>query len=137
MNETAFKLGQFLSAADIVHAGYCADVRGGKMPPSLLGNQVFVMAQTAPVKALAVLTRRWKPYDGWVKKTKWENKKTDRLDIKTALRHANEMKLLSEELAETLPGCPVDDAFRAELLLGYIAGFPKKEIPDNICSQNQ
>jgi len=72
MNETAFKLGQLLAAADVVHAGYCADVRGGDVPPALLGNQVFVMAQTAPAKALAMLCRRWKPYDGWAKKTAHE-----------------------------------------------------------------
>ena len=45
MQGTAFKLGQLLAAADIVHAGYCADVRGGAVPPALLGNQVFAMAQ--------------------------------------------------------------------------------------------
>ena len=59
MNDTAFRLGQLLAAADAVHAGYCADVRGGATPPSLLGNQFFVMAQTSPVKALSALARRW------------------------------------------------------------------------------
>jgi hypothetical protein len=145
MKEAAFKLGQLLAAADVVHAGYCADVRGGDIPSSLLGNQVFGMAQIAPTKALATLCRRWKPYGGWAKKAAREpyridamiaskekderKRKTDQQrgwDIKRALRHAREMGPLADELASTLADT-ADDAFRAELLLGYMAGLPKKE----------
>ena len=117
MNDAAFKLGQLLAAADMVHAGYCADVRGGEVPPSLLGNQVFCMAQTVPVKALSMLCRRWKPYDGWAHKAARERSRADTMitskkkdeqqrgwDIKKALRHAREMRLLAAELAATLPG---------------------------------
>ncbi len=140
MHETAFKLGQLLAAADVVHAGYCADVRGGAVPPALLGNQVFAMAQSAPAKALATLCRRWKPYDGWAKKASREpnragsliagNKKDEQQrgwDIKKALRHVREMGPLAAELASELGDCRVDDVFRAELLLGYIAGLPKSQ----------
>jgi hypothetical protein len=137
MKETAFKLGQLLAAADIVHAGYCADVRKGDVPPALLGNQIFTIAQTAPVKALSMLGRRWKPYAGWAKKamrdTKWaeelinsgKNKDVQRgWDIKKALRYAREMGSLAPTIAQSLNDCRVDDVFRAELLLGYMAGFP-------------
>lgn len=140
MNEAAFKLGQLLAAADVVHAGYCADVRGGAVPPSLLGNQVFTMAQTDPVRALATLCRRWKPYDGWAKKAVRERNRVESLlasnekheqqrgwDIKKALRYAREVGSIAAELAPTLTACRVDDAFRAELLLGYIAGLPKAQ----------
>ncbi len=140
MNDVAFRLGQLLAAADVVHAGYCADVRGGDLPPALLGNQVFTMAQVAPVKALAVLSRRWKPYDGWAKRVAREPKRADMLigskkkdeqqrgwDIRRALRHAREMRPLASELASALGDCCVNDVFRAELLLGYIAGFPKAQ----------
>ena len=141
MNDAAFKLGQLLASADVVHAGYCADVRGGSVPPSLLGNQVFGMAQTNPTKALAVLCRRWKPYDGWARKTDRERNRIDSLtaedrgkgdnqrgwDVKKALRSARGMRSLASELASILDGCRVDDAFRAELLLGYLAGVPKPD----------
>jgi hypothetical protein len=143
MNETAFKLGQLLAAADVVHAGYCADVRGGAVPPSLLGNQIFAMAQTAPTKALAMFCRRWKPYGGWAKKAAREPNRAETLieskqkgdqqrgwDIKKALRHAREMEPLAAELAPALEGCRVDDTFLAELLLGYIAGLPKTQKAD-------
>ena len=51
-----------------------------------------------------------------------------------ALRHAREVRALADELGRSLPDCTVDDVFRAELLLGYIAGLPKpqkEEGPDN------
>jgi hypothetical protein len=140
MNDAAFKLGQLLAAADTVHAGYCADARGGGLPPSLLGNQFFTMALSAPAKALAMLSRRWKPYAGWATKAAREperiaelvaSKKKDEerrgWDIRKALRQAREVTPLAEELAQTLPSCVVDDTFRAEMLLGYIAGLPKSE----------
>jgi hypothetical protein len=137
MNDSAFKLGQLLAAADAVHAGYCADVRGGEVPPSLLGNQVFTMAQTAPATALAVLCRRWKPYAGWANKAARErnteslvnskDKREERRgwDIRIALRQAREMAPLAEALRSGLDSCVPDDRFRAELLLGYVAGIPK------------
>ena len=138
MSDVAFKLGQLLAAADMVHAGYCADVRGGSLPPSLLGNQVFGMAQAAPAKALATLCRRWKPYDGWAKKAARDRNRVVELvaskkaddqqrgwDIRKALRHAREVGRLAGDLAPALADCRVNDTFRAELLLGYMAGLPK------------
>lgn len=143
MSDTAFKLGQLLAAADMVHAGYCADVRGGDVPPSLLGNQVFTMAQAAPAKALATLCRRWKPYDGWAKKAARERSRAEKLvgsknaderqrgwDIRKALRHAREIGRLADELGPALADYRVNDTFRAELLLGYMAGLPKAQRDD-------
>jgi hypothetical protein len=140
MNDSAFKLGQLLAAADAVHAGYCADVRGGAVPPSLLGNQMFAIAQTAPVKALAMLSRRWKPYNGWATKVACQRRRADTLiaskrqedqqrgwAVKIAIRHVREMKKLCAELAEAIAGVVANDTFRAELLLGYVAGIPKAE----------
>ena len=138
MENAAFKFGQLLAAADVVHAGYCADVRGGDMPPSLLGNQVFTMAQKAPTKALAMLCRRWKPYDGWAKKAARQPGRADGLtaskdkteqqrgwSIKKALRQSREMGTLASDLAPALRSCTPNATFQAELLLGYIAGLPK------------
>jgi len=144
MNHAAFKFGQLLAAADVVHAGYCADVRGGDVPPSLLGNQVFAMAQTSPAKALDALCRRWKPYEGWAAKAlraidAKANRRRDELmresknrlesqrgwDITRALSVARRIRPLAEELRPVVAASDTGDAFRAELLLGYIAGLPK------------
>jgi hypothetical protein len=139
MSDPAFKLGQLLAVADAVHAGYCADVRQGDMPPTLLGNSVLSMAQTKPIKALAVLCGRWKPYGAWAKRVTNARKTADRLveaktredqergwAIRRALSQASRASEISAELSQSLPES-AHDAFRAELLLGYIAGLPKNE----------
>ena len=144
MSETAFKLGQLLAAVDKVHVGYCADVRKGSLPSSLLGNQLLTMAQGSPAKALALLARRWKPYSGWackaehdplrhmdVKTSIAKDKQQSEWDIRSALRHAREIKPLAADLASALEGSQTNDIFRAELLLGYLAGLPKTEFTDN------
>lgn len=137
MNDFAFKLGQFLAAADKVHAGYCVDVRGGALPPSLLGNQVLTMAGTAPERALAALEARWRPYRAWANRPQtgtakakfsaWRDSKNDDerwcgWAVKEALDSNRAMESLSTELHERgFTGAP-GDVFRAELLLGYLSG---------------
>lgn len=139
MKDGAFRLGQLLAMADAVHVGYCMDVRGGVVPPTLLGNSVLATAQTDPQRALAVLCRRWKPYWGW--RTRADGEEAQRLTqsedakgrakgwaIRTALSQAKRFKPFAAELAHVLPtASDIDDAFRAELLLGYVAGLPKAE----------
>jgi hypothetical protein len=58
-------------------------------------------------------------------------------DMKKAVRHAREMKPLADTLAKALPGCSVDDAFRAKLLLGYIAGLPPAQQSDSRSTNNE
>jgi hypothetical protein len=139
MTETAFKLGQLLSAADAVHIGYCADLRGGDVPPTLLGNAVFAIAGRDPIRALNVLQGRWKPYGAWARRsghvTGKVGKSDDQLawDMRRGLSQARLAGQLCAELRTALQNIPVDDRFRAELLLGYVAGIerPKKPTDDN------
>lgn len=142
MSESAFKLGQLLAVADVVHAGYCADLRGGDVPPTLLGNSVLTMAQANPIKALAVLCGRWKPYGAWAKRSAIVRERADQLvadqdrskqDRGWAIRRAASQSMRVSEISTGLSGAlpqRTDDRFRAELLLGYIAGLPKIEKPD-------
>jgi hypothetical protein len=135
MNDVPFKLGQLLAVADTVHAGYCMDVRHGDVPPTLLGNSVLATAQSDPTKALAVLSRRWAPYAAWAKrprvrelgeKLKNSDNKKDQSrgwSILGALSRARRADELCRELHGRLSQ-KVDDKFRAELLLGYVAGLP-------------
>ncbi len=136
MNDAAFRLGQLLSVADVVHAGYCADVRQGQVPPALLGNSVLTMAQANPAKALAALGRRWKPYASWAKRASAaeaaklrDSAKPDQKDrgwkISQAIWQYRRVAEISAELHGRLPQT-ADDVFRAELLLGYVAGLPPR-----------
>jgi hypothetical protein len=139
MSDVAFKLGQLLAVADAVHVGYCTDMRGGDVPPTLLGNSVLATAQSNPTKALAVLSRRWKPYAAWAKRpavpaeagrlTKSRDKKEQKRGWAMVIAVSQARR--ADELCRTLHGRlprhanDVDDAFRAELLLGYVAGLPR------------
>jgi hypothetical protein len=144
MEGPAFKLGQLLAVADAVHAGYCADVRTGAMPPSLLGNQFFGMVQANPTAGLAALSRRWKPYSGWASKAARDigrfrgltaSSSLDEKDrgwlILNAIRQAREVSKLAAELAPAVSQMPrADDLFKAEMLLGYLAGLPREQRPE-------
>jgi hypothetical protein len=136
MNEAAFRLGQLLSIADVVHAGYCADVRQGRVPPALVGNAVLTMAQANPAKALAALGRRWKPYASWAKRASAteaaklrDSAKPDQKDRGWKISQAIWQHRRAAEICAALHGQlpqTADDVFRAELLLGYVAGLPPK-----------
>lgn len=148
MNDMGFKLGQLLSAMDAVHMGYCADVRGGQIPPTLIGNSVFATAGRDPVRALSILCARWKPYDAWAKRKRntfqqssgagesrdqsGEQKKASFNPVARGLSQAGLARQLCTELHETFHSLkvPPTEQFRAELLLGYVAGTkpePKSE----------
>lgn len=140
MDDAGFKLGQLLAAADAVHIGYCADMRGGDVPPTLLGNSVFATAGRHPVRALDILCGRWKPYGAWARRGDRIAAKAEMLrnlkDKKDKDLGAHMMRGLSQaswagdlcsELKGRLDDVSVDERFRAELLLGYVAGIKPRQ----------
>jgi hypothetical protein len=113
MSDAGFRLGQLLAAADIVHVGYCKDVRDGSIPPTLLGNALLTMAAERPHDALKLLLKRWPPYAAWAKrKARW------------VLREIEPIAMDLREKLRKVEGRP-DEYFQAELLLGYMAGLPR------------
>lgn len=147
MSDAAFKLGQLLNAADLVHVGYCADLRGGDVPPSLLGNSVLSIAAGNPMRAVSILCNRWKPYGAWARQSGRISRKIGELmegkdkarawSMRQGLSTARRVGPLAAELASYFSAdgagfSKPDDRFRTELLLGYMAGLdllPKKEGP--------
>ena len=145
-DDVAFRLGQFLSAADLIHVGYCADLRGGDVPPTLLGNSVLAIAGSDPIRALSILQTRLKPYLAWAKRTDIIFTKAAAADQQgnkgraIALRQGVGQARRADEIASDVRAMlgpfktkdrKPDEAFKAELLLGYMAGFPptKKSQP--------
>lgn len=113
MSDAGFRLGQLLAAADVVHVGYCKDVRDGSIPPTLLGNALLGMAAERPHDALKLLLKRWPPYAAWAKrKARW------------VLREIEPIAMDLREKLGKVEGRP-DEYFQAELLLGYMAGLPR------------
>jgi hypothetical protein len=146
MTENAYRLGQLFAAADAVHAGYCADVRKGAMPPTLLGNEILGVAQRSPVKGLDLMGRRIKPYEAWARRRPAPAPvgKDDNLPRREALlrdaywgiRHIERLcRTIDRERLAEIP----DDVARAEMILGYLAGpyEPKAKGAPEATGQNE
>jgi hypothetical protein len=132
MSDAGFRLGQLLAAADVVHVGYCMDVRDGSIPPSLLGNSLLGMAAERPSKALSLLLKRWAPYANWAKNepkvqaVAAKSEKSKAIALRKGLSQARRIGLIASALGEQLRDADsrTDEYFQAELLLGYMAGLP-------------
>lgn len=139
MNTPAYLLGQLLAGSDILHRGYCLDVRGGSLPPKLIGNTALITAERNPLSSLNQLSRRWPPYNGWATKrrrddfkqmidqAKTESDKGRFRMIRDGAWAPVNMAPLAAALAKTLTNERPDDIFRAQLFLGYVAGLPRPE----------
>jgi hypothetical protein len=134
MRDPAFLLGRFLALADILHAKYCLVVRKGDVPPQLLGSQHFAMAADNPKAALSVLGGRLMVYQQWAVTTKVETATADQQRaIRTAKWALGRLSEVAPQLEGRLPASPLDDAGRAEMLLGYL-GRVEKELTDAAAS---
>lgn len=130
MESSGYLVGQLLKLSDELHAMYCHVVRNGDAPPQLLGNSVFVTASETPVKALALLGQRIPPYLAWAQRyshqkadreqgSRWENWRAG-----WYLRQYSEIAgKLKELLKDTTRFA---DFEQAQVLLGYLADFPKQ-----------
>ncbi|MGC4192322.1 MAG: hypothetical protein QM589_14310 [Thermomicrobiales bacterium] len=117
MSDAAFLLGRLLSAADTMHIRYCYAERKGEIPRDLLGGSLLSMAGKDPMRALGLLQARWHPY--------WTSGRRSAALTSELKDMASQMVGKIDELEK-----PVDDRFRAELLLGYLSGVPVKNQSD-------
>jgi len=124
MNEFAYQLGQLCSAMDELHIGYCKSMRDGDIPNTLIGNLTYGMALQSPTKALAVLASRIKPYETWARNPK--NFSSDDKAIKAGIYAHKWLSGQSEELYSHFASTSlsITDTYKAELMLGYLAGRP-------------
>ena len=115
MKGAAYELGRFLSLVDILHRQYCLEVRKD-VPRQLLGNAMLPRTMTNPKKALGQMWNRIRIYQGWAQRD----------GTRLARWTLGEMGLRTPGLAEGLAE-RMDDAGKAQLLLGYLARWEKKE----------
>ncbi len=118
MQGPAYQLGRFLSLVDTLHREYCIKVRDGQIPPQLLGNALLPTAVASPKKGLSHMLNRIRVYQAWAVKS----------GSGIARWTLGEMGTLTPVLADSLPE-HMDDAAKAELLLGYLARAEKKQEP--------
>jgi hypothetical protein len=104
-----------------LHYEYCDKVRGGNIPPQLLGNAHLQAALDNPVLAFDMLSRRIGIYQAWTKKGH-----DNQDELKLARWAVGQLGKVSDLLAEkTLPD-RTTSAERAQILLGYLARADKK-----------
>jgi len=130
MEDIPYLVGQILKISDELHAFYCKIVRDGNVPPQLVGSSLMASALEAPERTLAQLAQRINPYIAWAKQYRTKNcdikgKESWRAAWYLGLyeRNASIFKNKLEALRSTQFG----DREKAELFIGYLADFPKKE----------
>ncbi len=137
MDNLPYLLGQLLKVSDELHVLYCRVVRGGDLPTQLAGSGMYRSAAEYPVRTLNMLGTRMNPYITWAKsyRTKNENAKG-----KESWR-AGWLLSLYENIATDLhkawqSDIRFGDAEKAQLFIGYLAKFPKKENGDLTLDEN-
>jgi hypothetical protein len=124
MSNPPYLVGKMLKLADDLHALYCKEVRKNNLPPQLLGNALMVAALDSPLQALAQLALRIAPYLGWARTNSTESAGLSRYFLK-------EFAVLEIKLRDAALPTRLDDAARAQLLLGYISGSSQIDQPTN------
>jgi hypothetical protein len=134
MNEPAFLLGRMLAFADVLHVQYCQVVRGGSIPPQLLGNQHFAMMADRPARAFALLGDRLKIYQAWAMTAQIRNdlpeerREAVNKGVRLGKWALKQMGPVADQLHGNLPEHPFDDEGKAEMLLGYLSRGGEKTL---------
>ena len=142
MKDRDYLLGQFLQFADRLHLFYCKGVRGGQIPPQLLGNAYVAMMAQSPKRALDVMTERMPIYKAYATQIAnraaepetQEGAAADRMqaspeeDKKKPMSPAAEARWLLKQLGQISQAIAQGDlsdgmtiTSKAQLLLGYLA----------------
>ncbi|MCL4539499.1 MAG: hypothetical protein M1378_07875 [Bacteroidetes bacterium] len=124
MKDTFFYVGRFLSLVDTLHFEYCDKVRGGSIPPQLLGNAHLQVALDNPTSAFDMLSRRIGVYQAWTRKEQGERAKLARWAV-------GQIGKVTDFLAEqNLPDSTTSPQ-RAQILLGYLSRPERKTENDS------
>lgn len=128
MENLPYLYGQLLKAADELHVLYCNVVRNGEVPPQLVGSTLFQSAAEAPIRTLNVLRQRIMPYYAWAKSYRLKGI----TGIGKESWRAGWLYRICEQTADKLqnswtPQTRFSDEEKAQLFIGYLAAFPKKE----------
>ena len=114
MSGPAFLVGRLLSLADTLHREYCQHVRGGEIPPQLIGNGLMPAAADNATDAVDRLRERMMIYKAWADKVNGDK-------YRLAKWAVGQMGQVCQELSESELPVETNQAFRAELFLGYMA----------------
>ena len=128
MESLPYLYGQLLKAADELHALYCKVVRNGEVPSQFVGGTLFQSAAEAPIRTLNILSQRIMPYYSWAKSYRLKGI----MEADKESWRAGWLYRICEQIVDKLqnswaPQTRFSDEEKAQLFIGYLAAFPKKE----------
>lgn len=128
MENLPYLYGQLLKAADELHALYCDVVRGGDIPAQLVGSNLFQSAAEAPVRTMQVLSQRIMPYYSWAKSYRLKDvKESGKESWRAGWLYGVCEKIVGKLQNNWTAQTRFSDEEKAQLFIGYLAAFPKKE----------
>ena len=128
MENTAYLVGQILKISDELHSFYCKVVRKGDVPPQLAGSSLFATANETPYQALAQLSLRINPYLSWAKQYRHKDVKKEGEESWKAAWYINLYETTANKLKLAMTNSTrFNDYDKAQLFIGYLSSFPKKE----------
>lgn len=132
MEKLPYLYGQLLKVSDELHALYCNVVRNGALPTQLAGSSLYQAATEAPVRTLHLLGQRVNPYIAWAKtyRTK-EISEKEKESWRAGWLLSMYEKIATKLYAAWRSEARFNDEEKAQLFIGYLAAFPKKEQGDN------
>lgn len=128
MENLPYLYGQLLKAADELHALYCRVVRKGDFPGQLVGSSLFRSAVEAPIRTMQVLSQRVMPYYSWAKSYRLKNETEEGKESWRAGWLYGICEQISGKLQDNwTEQTRFTDEEKAQLFIGYLAAFPRKE----------
>ena len=128
MENLPYLYGQLLKAADELHALYCTVVRNGDIPPQLVGSSLFQSAAEAPARTMQMLSQRFIPYYSWAKSYRLKNiREPGKESWRAGWLYGICEKIMGKLQENWTAQTRFSDEEKAQLFIGYLAAFPKKE----------
>ena len=103
-------------------------VRKGDFPPQFLGSGLYRNASETPARTLNILSQRIMPYYAWAKSYRYKERTEPGKESWRAAWLYHQFERIMNQLREkwTVPS-RFDEEEKAQLFIGYLAAFPKKE----------
>lgn len=128
MEKFPYLYGQLLKASDEIHALYCRVVRNGDFPQQFAGSGMYLSAIESPIRSLVVLSQRMNPYITWAKTYRFKEIATEGLESWRAAWLCRMFEQIATQLLEVWDeSTRLNDAEKAQMFLGFLAAFPKRE----------
>lgn len=133
MENLPYLYGQLLKAADELHSLYCTVVRNGDFPPQLVGSSLFQSAAETPVRTMQMLSQRLMPYYSWAKSYRLKNiKEPGKESWRAGWLYGICEKIMGKLQESWTMQTRFNDEEKAQLFIGYLAAFQKKEQAEQI-----